>query len=230
MQTLRTIVPILMAIVLVVYMVNQCRKPRGWLGRFFLWEMGGRHSDLTDWGLSHVAIERHHTILDVGCGGGKTVSKLALLATEGKVCGVDYSAASVASSRRTNRHELSNGRVKIQHASVSQLPFADSTFDLVTAVETHYYWPDLVADMREILRVLKPQGKLVLIAEAYKRGRFHQPTGVAMRLLRASYLTVNEHRDLLVTAGFADVEIFEDRRKTWICVIGRKSDKNGEKE
>src|SRR5262245_20095558 len=225
MQTLRTIVPIVMAIVLVVYMLNQCRKPRGWLGRFFLWEMGGRHSDLTDWGLSHVAIERHHTILDVGCGGGKTVSKLALLVTAGKVCGVDYSAASVALSRRTNRHGLSNGRVEIHHASVSQLPFSESTFDLVTAVETHYYWPDLVADMREILRVLKPERKLVLIAEAYKRGRFHQPHGVAMKLLRASYLTVNEHRDLLVTAGYADVEILEDRRKGWICVIGRKCDK-----
>ena len=223
MQMLRTVLPIVMAIVLVVYMVNQCRKPRGWLGRFFLWEMGGRHSDLTDWGLSHVAIERHHTILDVGCGGGKTVSKLALFATEGKVCGVDYSAASVVSSRRTNRRELSNGRVEIHHASVSQLPFADSNFDLVTGVETHYYWPDLVADMREILRVLKPEGKLVLIAEAYKRGRFHQPTGMAMRLLRASYLTANEHRDLLVTAGYTDVKIFEDRPKGWICVMGRKS-------
>src|SRR5262245_23038650 len=72
MQTVRAILPIVVAIVLVVYMVNQCRKPKGWLGRFFLWEMGGRHSDLTDWGLNRVAIERRHTILDVGCGGGKT--------------------------------------------------------------------------------------------------------------------------------------------------------------
>jgi len=227
MQTVRAILPIVVAIVLVVYMVNQCRKPKGWLGRFFLWEMGGRHSDLTDWGLSHVAIERRHTILDVGCGGGKTVSKLALVAIEGKVCGVDYSAASVAASRRTNRHGISNGRVEIHQASVSQLPFVDSTFDFVTAIETHYYWPDLGADMREILRVLKPGGKLVLIAEAYKRGRLPQPTGLAMKLLRASYLTANEHRDLLVTAGYAGVEIFEDRRKGWLCVVGRKSTNNG---
>src|SRR5262245_23038651 len=158
----------------------------------------------------------------------KDVSKLALVAIEGKVCGVDYSAASVAASRRTNRHGISNGRVEIHQASVSQLPFVDSTFDFVTAIETHYYWPDLGADMREILRVLKPGGKLVLIAEAYKRGRFPQPTGLAMKLLRASYLTANEHRDLLVTAGYAGVEIFEARRKGWICVVGRKSTNNDE--
>ena len=53
---------------------------------------------------------------------------------------------------------------------MSKLPFPDGMFDLVTAVETHYYWPDLVADMREVLRVLKPGGTFVLIAEAYKDG------------------------------------------------------------
>lgn len=43
-------------------------------------------------------------------------------------------------------------------------------FDLATAVETHYYWPDLNADMQEVLRVLKPVGTLIIIAEAYKGG------------------------------------------------------------
>lgn len=48
------------------------------------------------------------------------------------------------------------GSCRIQRASVSKLPFSDNTFDLVTAVETQYYWPDLIKDMKEILRVLKP--------------------------------------------------------------------------
>jgi ubiquinone/menaquinone biosynthesis C-methylase UbiE len=50
------------------------------------------------------------------------------------------------------------------------LPFPDGLFDLVTAVETHYFWPDLPADMREIQRVLRPGGTLVVLAEAYKGG------------------------------------------------------------
>lgn len=41
-------------------------------------------------------------------------------------------------------------------------------FDLVTAVETHFWWPNLQADMREIFRVLKAGGKLIVIAEVYK--------------------------------------------------------------
>jgi SAM-dependent methyltransferase len=55
---------------------------------------------------------------------------------------------------------------------VSRLPFPGDKFDLVTAVETQYYWPDLVKDMQEVLRVLKPGGTLIVIAESYKQGRY----------------------------------------------------------
>src|SRR5215471_3427555 len=65
--------------------VRQCQRPSGWLGRFVLWRMNASHSKLTDWALAHVTVENHDTILDVGCGGGRTVSKLAQAATQGKV-------------------------------------------------------------------------------------------------------------------------------------------------
>ncbi len=83
-------------------------------------------------------MENHHAILDVGCGGGRTVSKLAAIATQGKVYGVDYSDESVAATKRTNVRWIDLGRVEIRHGSVSQLPFPDGMFDLVTAVETHF--------------------------------------------------------------------------------------------
>ena len=56
--------------------------------------------------------------------------------------------------RQTNKKLIEAGRAEIHQASVSKLPFPNDQFDLVTAVETQYYWPDLVNDMREILRVL----------------------------------------------------------------------------
>ena len=59
---------------------------------------------------------------------------------------------------------ISSSRVRIQHASVAALPFPDRSFDVVTVVETHYYWPDLPASLREILRVLEPGGTFALIA------------------------------------------------------------------
>lgn len=205
--------------------LNQFRQPSGWLGRFNLWSMNRRHSKLTDWGLSHVMIAPDATILDVGCGGGRTIQKLAKLAARGRVYGVDFSETSVAMSRVFNRPLVQTGRIVIQQASVSRLPFADRTFDLVTAVETHFYWPDLPNDLREVLRVLKSAGTLVLIAEAYKGGK-HAKTmdmfAAAMRRLGYSHLDVAEHRELLVQTGYADVKLFEDYDRGWICGVGRK--------
>src|SRR5262249_39012078 len=169
----------------VPYVLNQVRKPTRWVGRMFLWSMNRSHSVLTDWGLSHVRIATGFAILDVGCGGGRTIRKLAELASEGRVLGVDYSLGSVEASRATNARLIEAGRVEIRQASVSKLPFPDATFDLVTAVETHYYWPDLPGDMREVLRVVKPGGALAIIAEAYKSaGLLNQVQGLAMKALR----------------------------------------------
>src|SRR5262249_43239941 len=126
---------------------NQCRKPEGWGGWFVLWEMNRHHSKLTDWGLSHVTIGTRDVILDVGCGGGRTVKKLAAIATDGKAYGIDFSETSVAAAKKANKRWIQTGGVKIQHGSVSQLPFVDDAFDLVTAVETHFFWPDLDGDM-----------------------------------------------------------------------------------
>lgn len=202
--------------------VGQCRRPKWGIGRLFLWVMNLQHSQVTNWGLQHLQLDKSFTILDVGCGGGRTIQKLAAIASEGKVHGIDYSADSVAVARSVNRELIKSRRVDIQQGSVSQLPFPDGTFDIVTAVETHYYWPNLTADMREILRVLKPGGRLVIIAETYKGRRFDALYRPVMKLLRATYLSVSEHRELFAAAGYSEIEVFEERQKGWICTIGRR--------
>ena len=184
--------------------------------------MNSSHSNLTDWGLTHVLIEKQFRILDVGCGGGRTIQKLAAVATEGKVSGIDYAAGSVAVARQTNASLIDSGRVEIQHASVSQLPFSDDTFDLVTSVESQYYWPDLLKDMNEIRRVLKPGGRLIIVAESYKGGRFNVILLPIMWMLRSTLLSIEEQRKLFHDAGYTDVQLFEERAKGWMSASGRK--------
>lgn len=204
------------------YLIKQVRKPSRWVGRPFLWMMNLSHSPLTNWGLQHVKIAADFEVLDVGCGGGRTIEKLAALAPQGKVCGVDYAKGSVAASRARNRKLIEAGCVAIEEASVSKLPFADNTFDLVTAVETQYYWPNLLQDMQEILRVLKPGGTLVVIAESYKHGSTAVLQRPVLKLLGSANLGVEEERELFSKAGYHDVEIFEERGKGWICCVGKK--------
>jgi ubiquinone/menaquinone biosynthesis C-methylase UbiE len=186
--------------------------------------MNASHSKLTDWGLAHISVEKHYTILDVGCGGGRTVSKLATMATQGKVYGVDYSEESVAATKQINAQSMESGSVEVRLGSVSRLPFPDGMFDLITAVETHFWWPNLSTDMREIFRVLKPGGKLILIAEIYK-GANTTVSKLAEKFAKQSGMTLlsaNEHRELFANAGYSDIQVIEESKKTWICAIGRK--------
>ena len=153
------------------------------------------------------------------------MSKLAAIATQGKVYGIDYSSESVAVASRVNRQWIAAGRVEIQEASVSHLPLADDTFDLITAVETHFWWPDLQGDMREVLRVLRPGGTLIVIAEVYKGAntmvsklaeKYSAVTGMKL-------MSVDEHRELFENAGYTDVQVIAESKKGWICATGRKS-------
>lgn len=202
---------------------RQCRKPSSEAGRAILQRMNESHSRVTVWGLSHVSIEPAFTILDVGCGGGRTIERLASMAPLGRVNGIDYSDESVAVARETNQHAIQQGRVDVQLGTVSQLPYPDETFDLVTAVETHYYWPDLAHDVAEVKRVLEPGGRFVIIAETYRGRRndwAYRPTMTL--LLRAAYLTPEEHKQLLVQAGYEDVQVFEERAEGWVCCVGTR--------
>lgn len=186
--------------------------------------MNVSHSGLTDWGLSQISIGSESTVLDVGCGGGRTLGKLAAMSSRGKVFGVDFSEESVAGSKRTNARSIKAGRIEVRHGSVSQLPFEDNTFDLVTAVETHFWWPNLDQDVREVFRVVKPGGTFVVIAEVYKGANSavskkceEQASQTGMTIL-----DIDGHREMLTGAGFIDVEVRVDPDRAWICAMGKK--------
>jgi SAM-dependent methyltransferase len=207
-------------------LLTQCRKPSGWHGRITLRNMNRGHSGLTAWGLQHVSVQCRYTILDVGCGGGATVARLAAMAFEGRIYGIDHSEESVAVSRELNRARIGLGQVEILLGSVSHLPFPDRMFDLVTAVETHYFWPALISDMQEILRVLKPGGTFLLIAEAYKGGKYDQKLKKLDTLreeMKFDHFTIAEHRDIFSKSGYSDIQMVEDYERGWVCGVGRKS-------
>jgi ubiquinone/menaquinone biosynthesis C-methylase UbiE len=186
--------------------------------------MNRGHSKVSDWGLAHVIVRTSDRILDVGCGGGRTVSKLATLATMGKVYGIDHSKESVTVSSKTNRKWIEVGRVEILEGSVVRLPFLSDMFDVITAVETHFWWPDPASGMSEVFRVLKPGGTLVVIAEIYK-GAGTTAAKMAEKYQHLSGMTllsVDGHRELLHTAGFRAIQISTEPPKGWICCVASK--------
>jgi SAM-dependent methyltransferase len=201
--------------------LTNARKPTGRLGKFLIIAMNIRHYPLTDWGLSNLSIGKQDTILDIGCGGGGTVHQLAKIATNGKVYGIDFSDESVMVSRMTNKQFIQMGRVEIQQSPVSCLPFSDNKFDLVTAVNTHNYWPDLVSDMQEIFRVLKPGGKFIIIGSVYEGGKYDKRNLKYAELIEIAFPSVNELCEIFLKVGYSEVQTFENYNQGWMCVIGR---------
>jgi hypothetical protein len=76
--------------------------------------------------------------------------------------------------------------------------------------------------MLEILRVLKPGGKLVVIAETYKGSKQDWLQWPVMWLLGSSHLSVDDQRQLFASAGYANVEIFEEKKRGWICAMATR--------
>lgn len=101
-------------------------------------------------------------VLDVGAGPGHLASRLAELNPGVEVMGVDLMPEMVerATERAVRRHLLP--RLQFRQGDVSELPFPDESFDLVTSSFSLHHWADPVRGLYEIRRVLRPGGVAVI--------------------------------------------------------------------
>ncbi len=203
-------------------MIRQCSNPTGDLGRIVAKEMNKSHLDLWKWGLSLVSITPASTVLDIGCGGGAWIRELSKKVGEGNIYGIDLSVDMVKLAQDVNKDLIETGRVSINQGSVSSLSFSDGEFDMVTAVETYYFWPDIINDLKEVLRVIKPGGRLVLVNETYKHKDFEQRNSRLAELLDMRYNTPEEFKAFLDEAGYMPPSITARPELNWITVIAQK--------
>ncbi|MEC5240904.1 class I SAM-dependent methyltransferase [Bacillus mycoides] len=149
-------------------LIEQAKNPHGTIGSSMLCIMNAAHTRLTNWDLQKIHIRENAVILDIGCGGGKTIQTLSKRTPLGKIYGIDYSNQAVENSKKANMKDVKAAKVIIHQASVSSIPYHPDFFDLITAFQTHYFWPDVENDMKEVFRVLKPNGSFLLVAETFK--------------------------------------------------------------
>lgn len=95
--------------------------------------------------------------LDIGCGTGATMDHLRKF---GEVQGIDLALIPLSFSRR-------RGHERTMCASATELPFADDTFDLITALDVIEHLDDDVAGLSEIRRTLKPGASAVIYVPAF---------------------------------------------------------------
>ena len=194
------------------------RKPVGLGGKLMVNMMNIGHHALAEWGMSFFNPEPDAKILDCGCGGGANIKAMLKKCPRGIVKGVDYSSVSVEKARKLNKDAIKEGRCEILSGSVAMLPLEDGYFDAVTAFETVYFWPDLPRCFREVYRVLKPGGTLLICNESNgdtdKDEKWTEIIG-GMTIYKDAEL-----KAYLEQAGFHDVQIH--KKKSWLCITARK--------
>lgn len=194
---------------------TNCAYPKGLMGRAMLRFMNLCHAPLTNWGLNLVGIQDGWTMLDIGCGGGATLRRLLKRSKGAKVYGIDISEESVVKAKKVNIDVLDK-QVFIAQGSAENLPYADGMFDLVTAVETVYFWPRLPHCLQEVRRVLKSGGRFAIMVEVVDAGSMW--TNVVEGMTAYS---PDELQEMLDEAGFVETEIHR-KKPSYATVIGVK--------
>lgn len=195
---------------------SQCARPEGTLGRAMLCFMNYTHAPLTNWGLKLVHVQDGWTMLDVGCGGGFTIRRLLSRSKDAQVYGIDISEESVTKARKVNADVLDK-QVYVTQGSAGQLPYSDEMFDLVTAVETVYFWPNLPDCLQEVRRVLKPGGKFAIMVEVVDSDS--KWTSIVEGM---TAYTPEQLKTLLDDAGFIQTEIHR-KKPTYATIMGLKA-------
>ena len=101
------------------------------------------------------------SLLDVGCGGGHILERLAEKFPQLNLAGVDLSEEQVERANQRLRPYVS--RTQIRQGSALNLPYPPDKFDVVLSTGSFKHWPDQVLGLSECVRVLKPGGRLLVM-------------------------------------------------------------------
>ncbi len=200
--------------------VSQTRKPEGFLGKMMLNGMNSGHARLADWGLSYLPSINPQKTVDLGCGAGRNAGELLKKYPLAHVTAVDYSPLSVEKATEYNQQMISAGRCTVQQGDVSKLTLPAEAFDLATAFETVYFWPEPEKCFAQVAGILKPGGLFLICNESDgldQTGQKFEKIIDGMKCYTAEQLEA-----ALRKAGFAGVRSEHHPSKPWITVLARK--------
>ncbi|WP_435159418.1 class I SAM-dependent methyltransferase [Haladaptatus sp. DFWS20] len=167
-------------------------RPTGLLGRLGGKLMAQSKGEFTAWVITELDFEPDDHVLEVGFGPGIGIQQLAEAVPDGFVAGIDASPEMVEQARKRNVGTIHEGQVELRYGVADDVPSEDDVFDAAMTMNSMQVWPDAVTGLRELRRVVKPDGT-VAIAFTHHSGQ-----------------SKDELPKLLADAGFDEIRI-EDR-------------------
>ena len=110
--------------------------------------------------INNIDLGSEDIVLDIGCGSGKAARLAAKICTNGKVIGIDPSAAMIRLSNNNTDGKLIN--LKFNRGCAEKIPFANKSFTKVIAINSLHHWQDYKKGLIEVDRILCPGGSFFI--------------------------------------------------------------------
>jgi len=201
------------------FTTRQFGNPSGFFGRFIGNGMAKRNIYHAQWTVSLLDIQPQQRVLEIGFGPGVSTQIVAEKASQGFVAGIDHSQTMIQAASQRNAKAIQTGRMELKQGEVGSLPYPDESFDIVLSLHSIYFWQNPVECLREIKRVLRPDGRLAITI---------QPKDKWVQNVDDKVMTLYFGKDLasmFSEAGYRNVRVQippAKDRKSLECVIGEK--------
>jgi len=191
--------------------------PSGIFANFagFIWNR--RNAALNDTVFDLLALCPTDRVLDIGFGGGYLLNRIMPVVTDGLAAGVDVSAAMVGHAEKRFQKAINAGKLELKCATAEHLPYPDKYFNKVCSTNSIFYWQNAELGFREIKRVLKPGGKIMLCF-TNKTSLEAKSFAKHIRLFEAEAV-----EQILGKFGFQDIKTssFSDNHRQYCCITAR---------
>jgi ubiquinone/menaquinone biosynthesis C-methylase UbiE len=197
-------------------LMDQFRKPTGKIGWLIGQVMASKNKERSQWVLSLLKVQPDDQILEIGFGPGTDIQRVSQHASRGFVAGIDYAEIMVCQARKRNAAAIRAGKVNLQCATASKLPYDDQSFDTVFSINVAQFWDQPLQVLAEVQRVLKLGGLVALAVQPRNQGATEET-------VRAVGKQLVKH---LTDAGFQQIRLETKSLKpvSVVCALGIKND------
>jgi arsenite methyltransferase len=181
---------------------GQLHHPGGALAGLTALNMNRTNTNINKTTVQLLDIKPSDRVLEIGFGGGEALNEIAKLAGNGLVAGIDVSDSMLKRGAKRFAALISEKKMELKAGSSAKIPYPDSFFDKVCAINCIYFWDNPVADLKEVKRIMKNGGKLIISVYNKEQFKEHSFTKYGFSLYSDGQL-----ENLLGNAGFNDIHL-----------------------
>lgn len=144
--------------------------------------------------ISNAGLKKDDHLLDIGCGSGAACRAAAKIITNGTITGIDPTAAMVRIAKEKTFQE----NIKFLECSAENIPLENESITVCTAINSLHHWNDFKKGLEEVMRVLLPNGRLIISDEivadkscGHGDGPLADPDKVCSEILNAGFSKIS---------------------------------------